>query len=563
MIRLKLHEIAKRLGKTSVAIARETGINRNTIDALLKGKVSAIKFPTLEKICTTYQLDISDILELEALPVAPRPKLEITRKQYKQEGEIVPFTSWPWITVAATHQFSDGKKMYGFGPTYMYEKEDYGEFYWDLESLQALARYMYKRYSKKSQFDVFYAQFSTHAAEIADLYTTCYGLNPETMNHAQMQAIFTNIRGAYHRFWSHSLFIDAFDAGFDVETINRIAKEYGFTQDEVVTLTTPEYITFVSERKLAFLRLAKKILRGVTTRTVLKQRLKKYTHEVAVYKQSFDYHKSNYAHVKHISDEEIFQELLHYMGKTVLLKKELEELGEYTTQHTAEVKHVLKKYGLNVNPLWFFARLTYWREERKKFNTMGFHVLDLILRWVELQTGIPHKYLTYLDFDEVENVLSGLIPTAVLKKRRERGLLAALSGTTKRIFEAEEATSLKADLEASLSESNAHELIIPGQTACPGHAKGIARIILTQEDFSRFQEGEILITGMTRPEFLPVMKKASAIVTNEGGITCHAAIVSRELGIPCLIGTKNATQRIKDGELIEVRASHGTVRLLR
>jgi pyruvate,water dikinase len=67
---------------------------------------------------------------------------------------------------------------------------------------------------------------------------------------------------------------------------------------------------------------------------------------------------------------------------------------------------------------------------------------------------------------------------------------------------------------------------------------------------------------MTRPEFVPLMKKASAIVTAEGGITCHAAIVSRELGIPCVIGTKNATKVLKTGDEIEVDAEKGIVKIL-
>ena len=68
---------------------------------------------------------------------------------------------------------------------------------------------------------------------------------------------------------------------------------------------------------------------------------------------------------------------------------------------------------------------------------------------------------------------------------------------------------------------------------------------------------------MTRPDYIAGMKKAAAIVTNEGGITCHAAIVSRELGIPCIIGTKIATQVFKDGDLVEVNANHGWVRKIK
>ncbi len=68
---------------------------------------------------------------------------------------------------------------------------------------------------------------------------------------------------------------------------------------------------------------------------------------------------------------------------------------------------------------------------------------------------------------------------------------------------------------------------------------------------------------MTRPEYVPAMRKAAAIVTDEGGLLCHAAIISRELGIPCVTGTRIATKVFKDGDLIEVRANHGLVRKIR
>jgi len=71
-----------------------------------------------------------------------------------------------------------------------------------------------------------------------------------------------------------------------------------------------------------------------------------------------------------------------------------------------------------------------------------------------------------------------------------------------------------------------------------------------------------LVTSMTRPEFVPAMRKAVAIVTDEGGITSHAAIVSRELGIPCVIGTKSATKVLKDGWIVQVKANHGQIVVL-
>ena len=112
------------------------------------------------------------------------------------------------------------------------------------------------------------------------------------------------------------------------------------------------------------------------------------------------------------------------------------------------------------------------------------------------------------------------------------------------------------------SEKQETSNIIKGQIACRGKVKGVAKIVFNPERSEHFNDGDILITGMTRPEFVPLMKKASAIVTDEGGITCHAAIVSRELGITCIIGTKIATKVLKNGDMVEVDAEKGVVRKL-
>ena len=96
--------------------------------------------------------------------------------------------------------------------------------------------------------------------------------------------------------------------------------------------------------------------------------------------------------------------------------------------------------------------------------------------------------------------------------------------------------------------------------ASQGRSEGNVKIILKSEDLPKMQQGDILISSMTRPELVPAMKKAAAIVTDEGGITSHAAIVSRELGIPCVVGTKIATKVFKDNDFIEVNANHGIAR---
>jgi pyruvate,water dikinase len=103
---------------------------------------------------------------------------------------------------------------------------------------------------------------------------------------------------------------------------------------------------------------------------------------------------------------------------------------------------------------------------------------------------------------------------------------------------------------------------LKGTIACKGIVKGKVKVIHTKEDFGKMEEGNVLIASMTTPEMVPIMKKAAAFVTDEGGVTCHAAIISREMKKPCIIGTKNATQAFKDGDLVEVDAESGIVKIL-
>ncbi len=104
--------------------------------------------------------------------------------------------------------------------------------------------------------------------------------------------------------------------------------------------------------------------------------------------------------------------------------------------------------------------------------------------------------------------------------------------------------------------------IIRGSTAFAGYAKGKVRILKRKNQIKEFIKGEIIVSPMTTVEFEPAMKKSGAIVTDEGGITCHAGIISRELKIPCVIGTKIATKVLKDGDLIEVDADKGIIKIL-
>ncbi|MBI4981056.1 phosphoenolpyruvate synthase [Candidatus Woesearchaeota archaeon] len=105
----------------------------------------------------------------------------------------------------------------------------------------------------------------------------------------------------------------------------------------------------------------------------------------------------------------------------------------------------------------------------------------------------------------------------------------------------------------------AGKILLKGDTASAGVYSGPVKVVNAISELNKVLKGDVLVTVMTTPDMVPAMQRAGAIVTDEGGLTCHAAIVAREMGTPCIVGTEHATQVLKDGEMVTVHASKGIV----
>lgn len=552
MVTINLQQFAQERGKSASDIAKETGINRNTITALLHNKVDGIKFSTIEKICQTYKLQLSDLLIMEVGEDSAK-----MAKIYRQEASAVLFTCWPWMIAAFDR--SNTWLPNQFSTLSGYYREEYGLGYWDADNMNDVARGVYTRFRKPKDYASVYQRFLVAAKALEDRYFATDEQEILSGDIGQVAAFSAAVFDLYHEFWKRSIFIDSFDGGFDQAEIARIAAQHKFTLEEVGILTTPNVLTFNGEYRLELLNVARSMARK---KEDVRSRLEQSA-DIPLLIKRFDYIRSSYGKVDHVSFDEVVKEIENYLCHPEEMEVEYAKLTSHAETQRKKIKKVLTTHRLRENPLSFFAQLTYWREQRKQINLMGIHLLDVILRAVERLSGIPYKYLQYLSYEEVESAAKGLITKDVLQKRREQGVMILFSKDGYKMVVGAEATSLKDEYDQTLFSGEAHNLDVRGNVASQGYAKGVARIVMGVDDFHKLQDGDILITGMTRPEFVPVMKKAAAIVTNEGGITCHAAIISRELGKPCIIGTKNATQVIKDGDLVEVRANHGTVRILR
>lgn len=181
------------------------------------------------------------------------------------------------------------------------------------------------------------------------------------------------------------------------------------------------------------------------------------------------------------------------------------------------------------------------------------------------EVGLSHEIIPFYTMRELVKGVEYLRDNASTLETRKNGfqLLIPASGSVK-MLEApiEQAVEKVNKFFVTLHTAESGIDVLNGQIGSRGSVRGKARIVLNVNSNHGFRDGEILVTGMTRPEYVLLMKKAAGVVTDEGGITCHAAIVSRELGIPCVIGTKIATRKLKDGDLVEVDANNGVVKII-
>lgn len=193
------------------------------------------------------------------------------------------------------------------------------------------------------------------------------------------------------------------------------------------------------------------------------------------------------------------------------------------------------------------------RRKIDAFEYELFAVIDKSLKKLFPQFGILARYLTRKEIE------SGKLPDIQVLQARSNQAFFVVGGDLlgQTAFHAPQ-EQYDFTLEKDDILQNVKEL--KGNAACKGYAKGEVRIVMRVGDISKVQTGNVLVSSMTIPDFLPAMKKAAAFVTDEGGITCHAAIVAREMRKPCIIGTKHATQVLKDGDMVEVDADNGVVR---
>lgn len=181
------------------------------------------------------------------------------------------------------------------------------------------------------------------------------------------------------------------------------------------------------------------------------------------------------------------------------------------------------------------------------------------MQLVAKRIGVKYTDTKYLIPQEMVAALRGQqIPPKTIEERK-KGFVCALINKKQYLIVGDEGHKISVWVDKELNKVDNSTKEFKGQVACKGFSRAKVKVALNPYQAHELKEGEILVCPMTNPDYVPAMKRSSAIVTDEGGLLSHAAIMSREFNKPCVIGTKIATKVLKDGDRVEVDANNGTV----
>lgn len=275
---------------------------------------------------------------------------------------------------------------------------------------------------------------------------------------------------------------------------------------------------------------------------------------------------NNYYTTEVLGRNFFFKELKDLLSKYKQPKKYLREIEKLDKESISNKKSIINKLKLNKK----YRKLVkiiddfgWFQDERKKYNMIANHYLDILLSEIGKRSKLSLMEVKFTIPYETESILKGTFDKEAISERMKNCLIVWEGDKdTYEIYTGKKAIQKEKQLFSS--KERVHEVTeIEGMTANRGRVKGYVHVTMSAKEAKNIKKGEILVTSMTSPDFIAGMKNAAAIVTNEGGVTCHAAIISREFGIPCVIGTKIATQILKTGDYVEVDGIHGAVRILK
>jgi len=340
--------------------------------------------------------------------------------------------------------------------------------------------------------------------------------------------------------------------------VDRKLKDKSRFNEVIEILTGLSRPTLIREEKFKLLKIADLIkkegfsLKSGGIQKAIKNHIKKYG-----FLNHYFYYYEPYSVVE---IEKRIKEILTKDLKEEIRKIKLQEKNQELTEE------IIKELNLSPQARLIIKTLKQWGFCLNYLDEAGClitHYFKNFFLELAKRIGVSYEMLIEMTFEEIDEFFEkGAISPAKkikLKERIKSWGIVYQSGKFK-VYSGKELEKLEGK-EKQRADSQVKQInSIKGLVASSGKVKGLVRVMESHRDISKIKKGEILVAPKTTPKYVPAMEKAIAIITDEGGLLSHAAIVSRELGIPCVVGTKIATQVLKDGDRVEVDANRGIVK---
>jgi len=366
----------------------------------------------------------------------------------------------------------------------------------------------------------------------------------------QENMLFAKWTGALVDFWVEGFLPEVSNWGAEQILKQKLLEKHKEHFIEIFeTLSAPEDLSFFQKEELKFMKI--KLIKNK------KEQLKR----LRQHQKDYYWLENNYAFTK-ILDINHFKKRLSKISAQQARNK-IKEINDYIRNVKQKKKQVIKRYKVSREIENIGRKLAYcvwWQDYRKQFIFIANHITTQFLKEIQKKTKIPFKELCYYIPNEIIKLLKTGKKTNV--KQRFKGFTMYYhekNGIT--YLEGKKARKLiKPYLEIKIKKGIKE---IKGLVVSSGKARGRIKILHTPKNLNKMKKGNILVAPMTSPDYITAMKKAAAVITDEGGMTCHAAIVSRELSIPCIVATRIATKVLKDNDHVEVDAEKGIIRKLK
>ncbi|MBU0597481.1 hypothetical protein KKF61_00615 [Patescibacteria group bacterium] len=340
--------------------------------------------------------------------------------------------------------------------------------------------------------------------------------------------------------------------------------KYSQTAKECFTqLTVPGELSKAMQEELALLKIAsqvkKKFKKGAIVRKKLPVSLLRKIEQHIKQHRYIGYNFEGPA----LPDSYFWQRLGEFVGAQVKPEHRIKSISLEKPRAKRVHKKIVrdikidKKHQriINITQSYIFSK-----DYRKMALVHSYYEVEPLMREIGRRVNYSLAEVRNCLLREVDLMLQGELKRPADLTKRMKGCLFVILKRhfPPRVFVDHRFTAMRDYLlkNEDLSEVN----YFHGQAASLGKARGRVKIINTVRDLPKMKKGDILVSQMTNPDLVPAIKKAAAIVTDLGGVTCHASIVAREFKIPCVIGTKVATRVLKDGDEIEVNANRGEIR---